>query len=92
MKKTITIKPEHFDAAVKQDWSVHTCLNSQAADGAGFLATSQGASGTELALKSQVAAKLQNIFDLNFEHPGDETKPELVALRASLPISVEVEV
>lgn len=90
MKKTITIKPEHFDTAVKQPWYWDTCLIAQtnlATDG--FTSCDSRRAITQANIKAQEA---MIIFDRYFSMPGDETKPELVAFRASLPIVVEVEV
>lgn len=89
MKKTITIKPEHFDAAVKQNWHYKECFIAQC-----MIANNMDVDWINPLRFAEATGirNLQSTFDRYFNLPGDESKPELVALRASLPISVEVEV
>lgn len=81
---------DDFDNAVKQEWSVHTCIVSQFGLRRGLKhgEDNRSAIGTLLAKKCRELGEIQWTFDTNFRKPGDEKKPELQALRASLPITI----
>lgn len=91
------ITKEDFDKAVKQPFSVNTCIVAQAAlrefgkplyrprpDEDGY------DTGGSLEFVPYLAAqnKVMRVFDKHFRNPGDENKPELQALRASLQITI----
>lgn len=87
---------EDFDNAVKHPWSSHTCIIAQAiARITGKPATNWDAPHvTEVwdkIPKEHAAVGAMKAFDDNFTKPGDENKPELQALRASLPITLTKE-
>lgn len=86
-----------FDNAVKQEWNAGSCIASQAALRLGIAIRPRLSAYTPAAtllfnhlgpksedLKKRVVA----IFDKHFRNPGDENKPELQKLRASLPITI----
>lgn len=86
------ILPIDFDNAVKQKWSKRTCPVSQMTfrlSGKYLYDTSGKHVVTTLwRVASSAMRNICDIFDDHFEHPGDETKPELQQLRASLPIDI----
>lgn len=84
------ITVEDFDNAVKQKWNVFTCIVSQCAMRYNYLPGIESpASKLRLKLNYREPVKgITEIFDNHFRNPGDEAKPELVALRASLPIDL----
>lgn len=87
-----TIEKIDFDKAVKHSWSPETCLFSQSALRLGYRPTCHSA-GAELlsALHwPKPLLDMRNLFDCHFGKPGDENKPELIAIRASLPIEIEI--
>lgn len=86
-KNTITITKRDFDRATKQDWSARTCVLAQASIRAGFEGDRINHVINKLVC-SYAAEKAMDTFDAYFRKPGDEVKPELRRLRASLPIKV----
>lgn len=93
-----TIEPQDFDEAVKQPWDTKTCVAAQSAKRYDMLGAEgeikQDGNGNYIAPFSQkettACGRVMRIFDKHFRGPGDETKPELVALRASLPIEINL--
>lgn len=84
----VAIKKADFDRAVKQPFEHSTCLLAQFSI-RNNIRYSNGAPkvfGLELGNPAALQARL--IFDAHFKLPGDEKKPELQALRASLPITI----
>lgn len=85
-----TIEPVDFDEAVKQPWRSDSCLLAQAGNRIGIpLYDNDGIRRDEWPCHGE-SYRLQGIFDTHFRTPGDEKKPELVALRASLPIEINL--
>lgn len=94
------VEKRHFDAAVKQKWATHTCLIAQVAkenddlvedfEGHAQIRSAAGGPGAGYAMpyESTRACQLMRVFDLHFQKPGDEMKPELQALRDSLPTDI----
>lgn len=90
------ILPCDFDEAVKQPWSTSTCIVAQAArritgkslhyQGNLSVAPLDYTDGGTL--KGFNGLEAQTVFDKHFRDLGDEKKPELQALRASLPIAI----
>lgn len=72
----MTITKEHFDAAVEQPWDTETCILAQAAP-------------CSIVWPYKAVKTVMFVFDEHFRVPGDELKPELQALRASLPLTFE---
>jgi hypothetical protein len=93
-----TIKKIDFDNAVKQEWNTSTCVVAQAAlriTGKPLHYTGQIQFDPQVYNDTGMligfhGLKIQAVFDRHFRYPGDEKKPELVALRASLPIEIEL--
>lgn len=81
--KQITV--EDFDNAVKQSWGCDTCIVAQYMKRNG-VPLSKGV--LTFAEDHGLTGPLGQ-FDMHFGCPGDENKPELQALRASLPINLE---
>lgn len=87
------ILPIDFDNAVKQRWSRTTCIAAQAIKRitgrfpnlAWDDISSQRVWGNA---SNETINSTVLIFDKHFVQPGDETKPELQQLRASLPIEI----
>ena len=77
-----------FDNAVRQPWSSHSCVVAQMAIRHGTTLYNKRGARREIFWRpdiAQVVAKTMIPFDAHFRKPGDELKPELIALRASLP-------
>lgn len=88
-KTTPSITKGDFDRAVKQPFSGSTCLVAQFMLRNGLEICSDG-SALFFAIDHKIRHKTTWIFDKHFRMPGDESKPELQALRASLPIKVKI--
>lgn len=83
-----SIEKIDFDKAVKQPWSPETCVTAQVDRRLnGFTNMCRR---WQLYDESPMMKEVQQSFDKHFRKPGDETKPELVALRASLPIEINL--
>lgn len=98
MKQLFTIEPIDFDEAVKQNWSVRTCLIAKAGERQNIpLYVPDGPPRVRNQIFWQKNLKekcdpLMYIFDNNFQRPGDEKRPALQLLRAKLPVSVEIKI
>jgi hypothetical protein len=84
------ILKKDFDNAVKQPWGDETCLVAQAAMRLKLSDLYQLTGGHVDDALDNAADKAMDIFDKNFDLPGDEKKKPLQRLRASLPITVEI--
>lgn len=80
------IEVEDFDNAVKQPWKAETCILNQA---------NKRINGEyncyffiNAVTRSGLVSNAAHAFDQHFKVPGDEKKPELRALRASLPMKL----
>lgn len=85
-----TIEKADFDEAVKQPFDWFTCLIAQYSRRTGQLLPSGKPKVFASNVPGEIRAKLMRTFDQHFSNPGDETKPELVALRASLPLEINI--
>lgn len=86
--KTLKILKRDFDEAVKQPFSVGTCLIAQFAIRNGI--ELQHGDACWLASEIGVRTTLMATFDKHFLEPKDKNKRELQALRAQLPVTVEL--
>jgi hypothetical protein len=77
-----------FDNAVKQTYGGETCIVAQTMMRNGIGVESGIHPMDFLSDKSPDADKARSVFDTHFWKPGDENKPELQKLRASLPITI----
>lgn len=81
------ILKKDFDAAVSRRFDFKTCLVAQAMIREGILVES-AYHPVRYSYYGTKAGEARNCFGANFSKPGDEAKPELQALRASLPIEL----
>lgn len=84
-----TIEPRDFDEAVKQDWHWFECVLAQCSR-RNQMFMSDGVTPYVMKLSTGEGDKVRSIFDEHYLRMGDEKKPELVALRASLPIEINL--
>jgi hypothetical protein len=90
--KNAAITKRDFDNAVKQEWNYDTCIIAQCMKRNGL--NPSGYPGP-YHLVSELEDRIMpmdamNSFDAFFNNPGDEKKPELKKLRASLPIPINL--
>lgn len=83
------LQKKHFDRAVKQSWSVNTCIIAQLAiDNGDLNCTHDSIPYDRRPYNTAEAGRIMGIFDRNFQACGDENQPVLQELRASLPITL----
>lgn len=85
----MTPTKQDFDNAVKQHWSTSTCILAQMHQRLYDepLYDYDGKARPEFCLgkMNSVMENAMHTFDENFQHPGDENRPAMQQLRASLP-------
>lgn len=95
MKKQIEVTTTHLDRALAQPWATHTCLLAQAvaeAFDSPVMICGRGVAKTGSGVKAYFddsATRLQDAFDAG--HGRTHDAAALVALRAQLPVTIEVE-
>lgn len=86
------ITTEDFDNAVKQPWGNQTCIVAQFMKRNGMptpVTFLEGVSSSLFATQHDLWDNVVSVFD-RFRVPGDEKEPALQALRAILPIEIEL--